>query len=98
MRELITLSIGGAGVAIGEVLWRLWCVEHGIGADGLRAPSSHGCAADDCGYSTVFHEHNAGGGSTRVVPRAVLIDTDTDTLNRGMTYGRTHTRTRSLGC
>lgn len=33
-REVISLHIGQAGVQIGNACWELFCLEHGIRADG----------------------------------------------------------------
>ena len=36
MRECISIHIGQAGVQIGNACWELYCLEHGISADGRK--------------------------------------------------------------
>jgi tubulin alpha len=68
-RETISVHIGQAGVQSGNSTWELYCLEHGIGKDGLLDPEQ--LDTDNC-YSTFFQESHQG----RHVPRAVLIDTE----------------------
>jgi len=71
MRECISIHIGQAGVQIGNGCWELYCLEHGIGPDGLATSTSHprGEAGDDS-FSTFFSET----GSGKHVPRALYVD------------------------
>nr|P33626.1 RecName: Full=Tubulin alpha-4 chain; AltName: Full=Alpha-4-tubulin [Zea mays] len=34
MRECISIHIGQAGIQVGNACWELYCLEHGIQADG----------------------------------------------------------------
>jgi len=72
MREIISLHIGQAGIQVGNACWELYCLEHGIGKDGIRLdPSSkHTSAFQDDGSSTFFSETQAG----KLVPRSVYVD------------------------
>lgn len=49
---------------IANACWELYCLEHGIRADGVLA------CADDHSYGAFFDETGAG----KVVPRVVMID------------------------
>ena len=71
MREVISLHIGQAGVQIGNSCWELYCLEHGIGQDGLleegRSTPTPG-KSDSC--TTFFNITGAG----KYVPRAIFAD------------------------
>ena len=69
MREVISLHVGQAGVQIGNACWELYCLEHGIRADGtMPSDMSHG--REDDSFNTFFSET----GSGKHVPRAVFVD------------------------
>eukprot|EP00917_Polyrhabdina_sp_WS-2016_P026532 GHVP01056946.1.p1 GENE.GHVP01056946.1~~GHVP01056946.1.p1 ORF type:complete len:152 (+),score=20.34 GHVP01056946.1:44-499(+) len=68
MREVISIHVGQAGIQIGNACWELFCLEHGIGPDGL-APEGVGPPSDDA-YNTFFSETGAG----KHVPRCVYLD------------------------
>jgi Tubulin len=36
-RELVSIHIGQAGLAVGTSCWELYCLEHGINPQGLMA-------------------------------------------------------------
>uniref|UniRef100_A0A8C4QQU5 Tubulin alpha chain n=2 Tax=Eptatretus burgeri TaxID=7764 RepID=A0A8C4QQU5_EPTBU len=69
MRECISIHVGQAGVQMGNACWELYCLEHGIQADG-RMPSDENVARGDDSVSTFFSETGAG----KHVPRAVFVD------------------------
>ncbi|XDA75165.1 hypothetical protein R6Z07F_005390 [Ovis aries] len=69
MRECISVHVGQAGVQIGNACWELFCLEHGIQADGTfgaQASKVH----DDDSFTTFFSET----GNGKHVPRAVMVD------------------------
>ncbi|XP_054399015.1 tubulin alpha-8 chain isoform X2 [Pongo abelii] len=69
MRECISVHVGQAGVQIGNACWELFCLEHGIQADGtFDAQASK--INDDDSFTTFFSET----GNGKHVPRAVMID------------------------
>eukprot|EP00747_Dinoflagellata_sp_TGD_P064012 gnl/TRDRNA2_/TRDRNA2_153703_c0_seq2.p1 gnl/TRDRNA2_/TRDRNA2_153703_c0~~gnl/TRDRNA2_/TRDRNA2_153703_c0_seq2.p1 ORF type:complete len:197 (-),score=10.32 gnl/TRDRNA2_/TRDRNA2_153703_c0_seq2:75-665(-) len=71
VKECITIHIGQAGCQIGQSLWELFCIEHGIQPDGNNpSDTTHGDATDT--YNTFFSETASG----KHVPRSVFIDTD----------------------
>ncbi|KAK3726328.1 hypothetical protein RRG08_021059 [Elysia crispata] len=67
MREIVSIHLGQAGVQVGNACWELFCLEHGIQADGFMPGSSR--YADDH-YTTFFEDTGAG----KHVPRTVLFD------------------------
>ncbi|CAD5206982.1 unnamed protein product [Bursaphelenchus okinawaensis] len=63
-REVISLHVGQAGVQIGNACWELFCLEHGIRADGE-------CIDEvDKSLGTFFQESSNG----KFVPRTVFVD------------------------
>ena len=68
MREVISLHIGQAGVQIGNACWELYCLEHGIGPDGISPEDVPGSRNNS--FETFFSSTSAG----KYVPRAVFID------------------------
>lgn len=67
-RECISLHIGQAGVQIGNACWELYCLEHGISADGQMNDTSTEVLDDS--FNTFFNETVSG----KFVPRSVFID------------------------
>ena len=67
-REVICINVGQAGVQLSNAAWELFCVEHGIEANGLLKE----CLMDNENESfrTFFQEVPTG----QFVPRAVSID------------------------
>ena len=58
------MHVGQAGVQIGNASWELYCLEHGIEADGKMKNST------DNTYNTFFAEVENG----KMVPRAIMVD------------------------
>merc|ERR1712002_627158 len=69
MRECISVHVGQAGCQMGNACWELYCLEHGLQADGTM-PSDKVAGQVDDSFSTFFSETGAG----KHVPRAVFID------------------------
>uniref|UniRef100_UPI00358FB6BE tubulin alpha-3 chain-like n=1 Tax=Myxine glutinosa TaxID=7769 RepID=UPI00358FB6BE len=69
MRECISIHVGQAGVQMGNSCWELYCLEHGIGPDGLVGSETITDRRDDS-YTTFFNETATG----KRVPRAVFVD------------------------
>jgi len=69
MRECISIHVGQAGVQIGNSCWELYCLEHGLGPDGLMIANATENRVDDS-FSTFFSET----GSGKFVPRALFVD------------------------
>ena len=44
VREVLTVSVGQAGVQLGDAVWRQYCAEHGVLADGKNPDT---CISDD---------------------------------------------------
>lgn len=68
-RETLSIHIGQAGVQLGNTTWELYCLEHGIEADGnivKKAIGDQPC----CGHSTFFAETQCG----KYVPRSIFVD------------------------
>jgi len=69
MREVISVHLGQAGIQAGNACWELYCLEHGITADGLMpSDTTPGVAADS--FNTFFSETPSG----KHVPRSIYVD------------------------
>ncbi|XP_034445674.1 tubulin alpha 5 [Hippoglossus hippoglossus] len=70
MRECISIHVGQAGVQTGNACWELFCLEHGIGPDGvsLEEPAEPNSREDS--FNTFFNPGSFG----RHVPRAIFVD------------------------
>ena len=69
MREIISLHIGQAGVQIGNSCWELYCLEHGIGPDGLLKKEIDPDIKEDS-FTTFFSHTNTG----KFIPHAIFAD------------------------
>jgi hypothetical protein len=78
-RECISVHVGQAGVQIGNACWELYCLEHGMGPDGIIPAGSESISgmADDS-FSTFFTETNSG----KHVPRAVYVDLEPSVIGK----------------
>eukprot|EP01130_Rhizamoeba_saxonica_P002211 TRINITY_DN12061_c0_g1_i1.p1 TRINITY_DN12061_c0_g1~~TRINITY_DN12061_c0_g1_i1.p1 ORF type:complete len:461 (-),score=128.77 TRINITY_DN12061_c0_g1_i1:29-1411(-) len=74
MREIISIHIGQAGVQLGESCWQLYCLEHGIQADGTLIDDSQDKGQNS--FQTFFNESNSG----KYVPRAVFVDLEPNVI------------------
>ncbi|XP_046568536.1 tubulin alpha-1 chain-like [Haliotis rubra] len=83
-RECISIHVGQAGVQMGNACWELYCLEHGIKANG-EMPSDTTAGEEDDSYNTFFMESDEG----KLVPRAVLADLEPTVVDevRTGTYG-----------
>ncbi|KAG0014399.1 Tubulin alpha-3C/D chain, partial [Podila clonocystis] len=66
MREIISLHVGQAGIQIGNACWELYCLEHGIGPDGIRMQEP-----TEGEFSKTFFSETEKG---KYVPRTMFID------------------------
>jgi len=75
-RELVSIHVGQAGISVGNSVWELYALEHGITADGMMPPSDTtsslggGVEDDSNNYNTFFSETPQG----QHVPRAIFVD------------------------
>jgi len=67
MREIISVHIGQAGVQVGNACWELYCLEHGIQADGTM-PGEKDKTNES--FDTFFSHTGAG----KHVPRGIFVD------------------------
>ncbi|XP_039201691.1 tubulin alpha-3 chain isoform X1 [Crotalus tigris] len=74
VRECLSIHIGQAGVQMGNACWELYCLEHGIQADGTipgtPAPPKSETEQVESSFETFFCETASG----KHVPRAVFVD------------------------
>jgi len=77
MREIISIHIGQAGVQTGNSVWELYCLEHGISADGEMPTSNKRKSRDDDAFTTFFAET----GSGKYVPRCVFVDLEPSVID-----------------
>jgi tubulin alpha len=68
-RELLSIHIGQAGLAVGNSCWELYCMEHGISPDGTM-PTDSSIGQEYSPYNAFFSETQSG----KHVPRAVMVD------------------------
>ena len=55
---------------MGNSMWELYCIEHGIGQDGTKVEEK--IKDDDFGVQTIFEELQRG----KYKPRTIFIDND----------------------
>ena len=77
MREIISIHIGQAGVQIGNACWELYCLEHGIGPDGLIPQDDDPGEMEDS-FNTFFSETGRG----QHVPRAIFVDLEPTVIGK----------------
>ena len=73
MREIINVHIGQAGVKIGEALWELFCLDHGVSSDGTVRRKAD---CSDLLSESIFYEAN-----DKFFPRALFVDTEPDAID-----------------
>ena len=76
-RECISLHIGQAGVQIGSACWELYCIEHGIMANGRIDGGGH---CEDDSFNTFFNESMAG----KYVPRSIFVDLEPTVIGKSL--------------
>ncbi|XP_063727917.1 tubulin alpha chain-like [Symsagittifera roscoffensis] len=69
VREVINIHVGQAGVQMGNAVWELYCLEHGIDPEG-RMPSDTSVGKEDDSFNTHFSETGTG----QHVPRVLFVD------------------------
>ena len=57
--ECISIHLGQAGIQVGNNCWELYCLEHGIDADG-NMPSDTSLGVADDSFNTFFSETSSG--------------------------------------
>lgn len=62
--------MGQAGVQTGNACWELFCLEHGVGPDGVFNEEDQGPNSRTDPFNTFFNT----GSSGRHVPRAIFVD------------------------
>ncbi|XP_006891944.1 PREDICTED: tubulin alpha chain-like 3 [Elephantulus edwardii] len=88
IRECLSIHVGQAGVQIGDALWELYCLEHGIQPDGVVLDSK----IDQLGntqmetmnspyFDTFFCETRTG----KYVPRALFMDLEPTVIDKTRT-------------
>ena len=77
-RECLSIHIGQAGVQIGNSCWELYCLEHGIKADGFMVDDYAPVPGKDrdASFSTFFQETDSG----KHVPRAIFVDLESTVI------------------
>lgn len=69
--EIVSIHTGQCGTQIGDSLWQLYCLEHGIDSSG-KLKKNPSIFDDDDGVHTIFHEQRDG----YYKPRSILIFKD----------------------
>ena len=75
VKDVISIHVGQAGVQIGNAVWELFCLEHGIYADGTRCVDD-GDDNDGDGFKSFFSETKGG----KFQPKALFVDLDPSTI------------------
>ncbi|NXN65778.1 TBA1A protein, partial [Himantopus himantopus] len=75
-RECISVHVGQVGVQMGDSCWELYCLEHGIGPDGIISSATSSGQADSS-FGTFFSET----GSGKYVPRAIFVDLEPSVID-----------------
>uniref|UniRef100_A0A8C7NSN9 Tubulin alpha chain n=1 Tax=Oncorhynchus mykiss TaxID=8022 RepID=A0A8C7NSN9_ONCMY len=76
-RECISIHVGQAGVQTGNACWELFCLEHGVGPDGVLNEEDQGPNSRTDPSNTFFNT----GSSGRHVPRAIFVDLEPTVVN-----------------
>ncbi|KAM6216217.1 tubulin alpha chain-like 3 [Rhynchocyon petersi] len=90
-RECLSIHIGQSGVQIGDALWELYCLEHGIQPDGVVVDSKTNQLENaqmeqrNAYFDNFFCETRAG----KYVPRALFVDLE-PTVTDGIRTGKYH--------
>lgn len=74
-REVISVNIGQAGSQIGDAIWRLYCQEHEISAEGKCEMQGDSFSSN---LSSFFEERNG----AKYVPRAIFVDTEPTVIDQ----------------
>ncbi|KAL5238445.1 hypothetical protein ACI65C_005855 [Semiaphis heraclei] len=88
-RQVITVHVGQAGVQMGNAVWSLYGMEHGIGHDGCLTAATAADAACPAEHSTFYKETMSG----QYIPRTVMVDlepTVIDQIRSGPNRGLYH--------
>ncbi|ETO29394.1 tubulin alpha-3 chain [Reticulomyxa filosa] len=72
VREVLTLSVGQAGIQLGQAIWEQYCAEHNITHDGKRNTKGK-----DTSFQCFFEET----GSGQFVPRNVSVDLEPNVID-----------------
>jgi len=76
MREVVFIHIGQAGAEVGAACWDMFCLEHGVGVQGVHHPGQ-GQGGTILGES-IFTESSRG----VYTPRAVFVDLEPSVLHK----------------
>ncbi|GAA6103779.1 tubulin alpha 5 isoform X2 [Tachysurus ichikawai] len=69
-RECISIHVGQAGIQIGNACWELFCLEHGLGPDGVLQEATSISHSRQDPFNAFFNT----GSSGHHVPRAIFVD------------------------
>lgn len=76
-RETLSVHIGQAGIQMGNNIWELFCLEHGISPDGTIEAVAGDCNWES-GHSTFFAETHC----EKIVPRSIFVDTEPTVIDQ----------------
>uniref|UniRef100_A0A0M3HPG0 Tubulin alpha chain n=2 Tax=Ascaris TaxID=6251 RepID=A0A0M3HPG0_ASCLU len=80
-REIISLHVGQAGVQIGSACWELYCVEHGITADGIIVDKQKALEEKNRFSDSSLTSFFADTANGRASPRAILVDLEPSVID-----------------
>eukprot|EP00485_Elphidium_margaritaceum_P002405 CAMPEP_0202690398 /NCGR_PEP_ID=MMETSP1385-20130828/5392_1 /ASSEMBLY_ACC=CAM_ASM_000861 /TAXON_ID=933848 /ORGANISM="Elphidium margaritaceum" /LENGTH=459 /DNA_ID=CAMNT_0049345659 /DNA_START=90 /DNA_END=1469 /DNA_ORIENTATION=+ len=73
VREVLTLSVGQAGIQLGQAVWEQYCAEHRIAENGRKIEND----TADTTFTCFFQETNAG----QYVPRNLMVDLEPNVID-----------------
>ncbi|XP_050434246.1 tubulin alpha-4 chain-like [Adelges cooleyi] len=76
-RQVITIHVGQAGVQMGNAVWELYGLEHGIGEDGFA--TSPGGTTDCQSENSTFYKETTTG---KYMPRTVMVDLEPTVIDQ----------------
>jgi len=76
VREVLTISVGQAGIQLGNAVWTQYCQEHKIDENGMRKVENVKEQSDN-GYLTFFEEVSSG----NKVPRCLGVDLEPNCID-----------------
>ena len=69
-REVMSIHVGGAGCKVGQAIWELFCVEHGIDYEGRQSEQKTNATSNVLQRNFFSNDKESG----RMVPRSIFLD------------------------
>lgn len=79
VREIITINVGGCGIQVGDAMWKQYCQEHQISADGTVVIKDK---LENSRLNYFFDERKDGGDVMSFTPRNLFVDCESDSMDK----------------